>query len=163
LGPRPYAHLYWSVEAIDALLQLTVVAQVAAIVFRPLRDGIRARAFLLIAFAAAIALTALLLTLSVRPPARTVAGMLEIRGQLFTSILICSIFTIVLFFSQKLGLYFCTATWEEGGIFLPLSTSECSFICASSFIGSLHFGAMSPKKNSLRKKCEMPSCMSQTK
>lgn len=114
LGPRPYAHLYWSAEALDALLQLAVVAQVAQIVFRPLRDGIRAKRYLLIVFAVAIALIAFLLTLSVRPPSNTLVGTLEIRGQLFTSILICSIFTIVLFFSQKLGLYWRSHVMSVG-------------------------------------------------
>ena len=114
LGPRTYAHLYWSAEAIDALLQIAVVAQVAQIVFRPLQDSIRAKRIYLLLFAAAIAVTAFLLTLSVHPPASTFAGILEIRGQLFTSILICAVFTIVLFFSQKFGLYWRSHVMSVG-------------------------------------------------
>ena len=114
LDPGTYAHTYWIAEAIDAVLQLAVVVQVARIVFRPLRESIRAKRLLLTILAAAIALSAFLLTLWVHPPARTLAGIVEIRGQLFTSILICSIFTIVLFFSQKLGLYWRSHVMSVG-------------------------------------------------
>jgi hypothetical protein len=109
-----YADSYWIVEAIDALLQLAVVAQVAQIVFRPLSGTIREKRPLLSVLGFAIALIAFLLTLFVHPPARTLAGIIEIRGQLFTSILICSIFTIVLFFSQKLGLYWRSHVMSVG-------------------------------------------------
>jgi hypothetical protein len=114
LDSLAYAQTYWIVEAIDALLQLAVVAQVAQIVFRPLSGNIRQRGSLLSVLGFAIALVAFLLTLLVHPPAHTLAGIIEIRGQLFTSILICSIFTIVLFFSQKLGLYWRSHVMSVG-------------------------------------------------
>jgi hypothetical protein len=114
LDSRTYARTYWAAEAIDALLQLSVVVQVAEIVFRPLRQVIRTKRLVLIVVATTIALIAFLLTLSVHPPAHTFAGIFEIRGQLFTSILICSMFTTVLFFSQKLGLYWRSHVMSVG-------------------------------------------------
>jgi hypothetical protein len=114
LGQRTYAHLYWSAEAIDALLQLAIVAQVAWIVFRPLRDAARARWLAIALVASSMTLLAILLTFSVHPFANTPAGVVEIRGQLFTSILICSTFTVVLFFSQRLGLYWRSHVMSVG-------------------------------------------------
>ena len=114
LGQRTYARVYWSAEAIDALLQLLVVAQVAGIVFRPLRAQMREKRWLLTSAAIGISLSAFLLALAVHPSARTRAGVFEIRGQLFTSILICSVFTFVLFFSQKLGLYWRSHVMSVG-------------------------------------------------
>ena len=114
LGQLSYAHMYWSAEAIDALLQLAIVGQVAWIVFRPLRDAARARWLSISLVASAIALLAILLAFSVHPSANTPAGVFEVRGQLFTSMLICSTFTVVLFFSQRLGLYWRSHVMSVG-------------------------------------------------
>ena len=183
LGPRTYAHLYWCAEAIDALLQIAVVAQVAQIVFRPLRDGIHAKRIHLLLFAAAIAVAAFLLTLSVHPPASTLAGILEIRGQLFTSILICAVFTIVLFFSQKFGLYWRSHVMSVGYGLTAWAVVSVALDLLHSYLGREgHFLAVEhvrmlvylsilvywivalwrnepEKENVLLKNCEMLSCI----
>jgi hypothetical protein len=114
LGHQTYARVYWSAEAIDALLQLLVVAQVAAIVFRPISAGYRRPRLLLAGGAAAIATASLVMAFSVHPSTATRTGLYEIRGQLFTSLLVCIIFTVILFASQKLGLYWRSHVMSVG-------------------------------------------------
>jgi hypothetical protein len=112
---RPvYARAYWTMETADALLQLAVIAEVASIVFRPIGVGNRRRRLLLAGSTAVIIIASLVLAISVHPSAATRTGLYEIRGQLFTSLLVCIVFTIVLFASQKLGLYWRSHVMSVG-------------------------------------------------
>src|SRR6201999_1858975 len=74
----------------------------------------RRRRLSLAAFGIVTAAGAFLLTVTVHPQAPTRTGIFEIRGQLFTSILICSVFTIILFSSQRLGLYWRSHVMSVG-------------------------------------------------
>jgi hypothetical protein len=111
-SPHTYALSYWAMETADALLQLAVIAEVAGIVFRPVRGNRRAR--LLLGSIIAIVVFSFLIACSVHPSAVTRTGLYEIRGQLFTSLLVCIIFTIVQFSSQKLGLYWRSHVMSVG-------------------------------------------------
>lgn len=114
LGHQIYAYVYWSAEVIDAFLQLLVVAQVAGIVFRPISAGYRHPRLLLAGGTAAIVTASLVMAFSVHPNTATRTGLYEIRGQLFTSLLVCIVFTVILFASQKLGLYWRSHVMSVG-------------------------------------------------
>jgi hypothetical protein len=98
-----YALAYWTTDGLDALLQIGVIAEVAHIVFRPLaveRKGIRLT--LLIAVAAAVSFAVIWW---IHPISPTRAGVWEIRGDLFASLIVSGTFTVVLLISQKQGMH----------------------------------------------------------
>jgi hypothetical protein len=100
-----YFIAYWTVETIDAVLQIAVVAEVAHIVFAPIAGRTRLHSpQLLILISAAIA-GSFAMIWWIHPSTLTRAGAWEIRGELFTSLLISEMFTGVLFASQKFGLH----------------------------------------------------------
>ena len=111
---HPYAVAYWTSEFIDAVLQLAVVLQVARIVLAPLRSQPRLRSIGMSLLPVAAGVLALTLTWAVHPQALTQAGVLEIRGQLFTSILIGVVFTAVLLLSQQMGLHWSSHVMAVG-------------------------------------------------
>jgi hypothetical protein len=99
-----YAVVYWIVEGLDALLQIGVVAEVAHIVFGPGGSARKNRVW----FARLITIGALIAFAAVwwiDPTALTRAGMWEIRGDLFTSLIVSGTFTLVLLMSQRQGLH----------------------------------------------------------
>lgn len=100
-----YVIAYWSVETLDAILQLAVVAEVARIVFSPIaaRMPLHRPQFLILITAAIAGSFAIIWW--IHPSTLTPAGAWEIRGELFTSLLISEMFTGVLFASQKFGLH----------------------------------------------------------
>jgi hypothetical protein len=111
---RIYALSYWAMETCDAILQLAIIAEVAGIIFRPIRVGDKRRRRFLIGSIIAVVSLSFFLAISISPPAATRTGLYEIRGQLFTSLLVCIVFTAVLFSSQKLGLYWRSHVMSVG-------------------------------------------------
>jgi hypothetical protein len=104
VAPRSYAAAYWTVDALDVLFQIAVVAEVARIVFLPLNKPLgKSRVWL--GSLASCSLLSFVIVWLIHPVASTPTGLWEIRGDLFTSLLISGMFTIVLFMSQKLGLH----------------------------------------------------------
>lgn len=99
-----YAIAYWTVDGIDALLQIGVVAEVARIVFSPQhragRSGLRLSGLL-----TAVALVSLAIVWWIHPNSPTRAGVWEIRGDLFTSLVVSGMFTCVLLSSQRRGMH----------------------------------------------------------
>jgi hypothetical protein len=99
-----YAIAYWIVEGIDALLQIGVVAEVAHIVFRP-RDSMKKNGAWFARLTAVGALIAFAVVWWIHPASPSRAGVWEIRGDLFTSLIVSGTFTVVLLMSQKQGLH----------------------------------------------------------
>ena len=97
-----YAVGYWTVDAVDSLLQIGVIAEVAQIVFSPLARKRGFRLLPLIALAAAISFV---IVWWIHPTSQTQAGVWEIRGDLFVSLMVSEIFTVVLITSQRQGLH----------------------------------------------------------
>jgi hypothetical protein len=98
-----YAIAYWMVEGVDALLQIGVVAEVARIVFSP-RDSLGKNRLWLTSLIAA-GIVAFAIVWWIHPTSPTRAGVWEIRGDLFTSLIVSGMFTLVLLISQKLGFH----------------------------------------------------------
>jgi hypothetical protein len=99
-----YAHIYWWALIPDFALQMAVVFEIARIVLRPTGSWVRdARTQFLLAGAAGM-LVAALLAWWVSPPAKTALRALQIRGNLFTSLVICELFVLVSLTANRLGL-----------------------------------------------------------
>jgi hypothetical protein len=110
---RTYAIAYWIVDGLDALLQIAVVAEVARIVFDPHRSagrtGLRLSALL-----AAVALISFAIVWWIRPTSLTTTGVWEIRGDLFTSLVVSGTFTFVLLTSQRRGMHWRSQVMSIG-------------------------------------------------
>ncbi len=104
-GAQVYTRAYWISVALDFLLLLAVLTEIAYIVFRPAarwEEHSRAR---LMYFGLLAILLAAVLSLGVHPGDSTLAALWQIRANLFTSILTCELFTVILFASQRIGLH----------------------------------------------------------
>ena len=104
-GDRVYAFVYWTAEALDALLQIGVVIEVARIVFQPLGSPLRKSRLWLASLISCTVLISLAIVWWIHPAALTQAGVWQIRGDIFTSLVISGMFTLVLMESQRLGLH----------------------------------------------------------
>ena len=98
-----YAIAYWIGEGIDALLQIGVVLEVAHIVFR--HRALEKRGIRLVPLIAVVALIAFAIVWWIHPTSLTRAGVWEIRGDLFTSLIVSGMFTLVLLISLRLGFH----------------------------------------------------------
>jgi hypothetical protein len=97
-----YSRIYWSSLWPDFLLQLGVVLEIARIVLRPTGTWIRdARSIFVTAGLGGAALAALL-TWWISPPHGRYS-VWELRGDLFTSLVICELFVAMSFTANRLG------------------------------------------------------------
>jgi hypothetical protein len=100
---RTYAIVYWIVEGLDALLQIAVIAEVAHIVFRP--GAVANRGIRFVPLIAATAAISLPIVWWIHPTSVTRSDVWQIRGDLFTSLVVSVTFTLVLLMSQKQGFH----------------------------------------------------------
>jgi hypothetical protein len=99
-----YAHIYWWALIPDFVLQLAVAFEIARTVLRPTGTWVRdARTQFLLAGAVGVVVAALL-AWWVSPPAQTALRAWRIRGNLFTSLVICELFVVVSLTANRLGL-----------------------------------------------------------
>src|SRR4051794_19285830 len=98
-----YAVLYWIVDGLDALLQIGVIAEVAHNVFHS--DGGISRGLQLVPLIAVAALISFVIVWWIHPMAATRSDVWEIRGDLFTSLIVSVTFSSVLLTSQRQGLH----------------------------------------------------------
>ncbi len=111
---KMYAILYWSGAFIDLSLQIALVLEIAYSVLRRSGrwiEGARIRLILMGAIAPVIALA---MAWSMRPAAATRLDAWDARASLFTTILICLLFTGVMAASQQLGLGWRSHVMREG-------------------------------------------------
>jgi hypothetical protein len=99
-----YAHIYWWALIPDFALQLAVAFEIARTVLRPTGTWVHdARTQFLTAGAAGMVIAALL-AWWVSPPAQTALKAWRIRGNLFTSLVICELFVVMSLMANRLGL-----------------------------------------------------------
>src|ERR1039458_8659722 len=99
-----YARIYWSYALLDFFLQLGVIWEITRVVMRPTGSWVRdARKQFILLGAAGILLAATLPWL-VTPPAASLLDRLEVRGNLFTSLVICELIAVLTRTSKSLGL-----------------------------------------------------------
>lgn len=99
-----YARIYWTYALLDFLLQLGVIWEIARIVMRPTGTWIRDAKKQFILWGAAGILFAAALPFLVSPPATTLLGRLQMRGNLFTALVVCELIAVVTRTSKSLGL-----------------------------------------------------------
>jgi hypothetical protein len=99
-----YARIYWTYSLLDFLLQLGVIWEIARIVLRPTGTWVRDARKQFILWGAAGILLAAALPWLVTPPAATLLHRWEVRGNLFTSLVICELIAVVTRTSKSLGL-----------------------------------------------------------
>jgi hypothetical protein len=99
-----YARIYWTYALLDFLLQLGVVWEIARIVLRPTGTWVRDAKKQFILWGVAGILIAAALPFLVSPPAASLLHRLEVRGNLFTSLVACELIAVVTRTSKSLGL-----------------------------------------------------------
>jgi hypothetical protein len=102
---RLYAKIYWISVLLDFLLQLAVVFELAAIVLRPTGTWLRDARAHFWTIGTAGALLAAAVAFVVHPAARSSLDAWEVRGNLFTAMIICELFLAMLIASNRLGLH----------------------------------------------------------
>ncbi len=100
-----YSHLYWFGASIDFALQLAVVFEIAAIVLRPTGTWVHDARGTFATVGLAGILVAAVFAWGVSPPSPDIVHRVwEIRGDLFTSLVICELFVVMTFTANRLGL-----------------------------------------------------------
>ena len=99
-----YAWAYYTAILIEFVLQLGVVWEIARIVMRPTGSWVRDARKQFILWGAAGIVFAAALPWLVTPPSASVLGRLEVRGNLFASLVICELIAVVTRTSKSLGL-----------------------------------------------------------
>lgn len=99
-----YKRAYWSFVLIEFVLELGIIAEIARIVLRPTGTWVRDARKQFIFWGALGILVAAALPFLVTPPAATLLHRLEVRGDLFTSLVICELIAVVTRTSKNLGL-----------------------------------------------------------
>ena len=99
-----YARIYWTYALLDFLLQLGVIWEIARIVLRPTGTWLRDAKKQFILWGAAGILLAAALPFLVTPPAASLLHRLEVRGNLFTALVVCELIAVVTRTSKSLGL-----------------------------------------------------------
>lgn len=99
-----YAHVYWSAEAVDFVLQLGLVWEMARILLRPTGSWLRdARKQFLLWGGVGVGVAAIL-AWGVSPPGLTGKAVWEVRGSLFTSLVTCELVLVMALSATRLGL-----------------------------------------------------------
>jgi hypothetical protein len=99
-----YSHVYWIALWPDFLLQLGVVVEIARIVLRPTGTWVRDARSLFITAGLGGAAVAAILVWWITPPVHGASAAWELRGNLFTSLVICELFVVMSFTANHLGL-----------------------------------------------------------
>jgi hypothetical protein len=99
-----YRRAYWTYVLLDFLLQLAVIWEIARIVLRPTGSWVLDAKNQFILWSAVGLLFAAALPWLITPPDAGVLPRLEVRGNLFTSLLICELIAVVTRTSRSLGL-----------------------------------------------------------
>lgn len=99
-----YKRAYWTFVLIEFVLELGIIFEIARIVLRPTGTWVRDAKKQFILWSAVGILFAAALPFLVSPPAATFLQRLEVRGDLFTSLVICELIAVVTRTSRSLGL-----------------------------------------------------------
>ena len=99
-----YAVMYWSADFLDVLLQIAVVLEIARAVLKRSGRWVEGSRLSLSLMAATAPVVAFLMAWFMHPAARSSLDAWAARSSLFTTILVCLLFTAVVVASQQLGL-----------------------------------------------------------
>jgi hypothetical protein len=99
-----YWQTYYAAVLIEFVLELGVIWEIARIVMRPTGTWVRDARKQFILWGTAGILLAAALPWLVSPPSANFWGRLEVRGNLFTSLVVCELIAVVTRTSKSLGL-----------------------------------------------------------
>jgi hypothetical protein len=99
-----YRRIFWSAACIEFFLQLSVAIEIARIVLRPTGTWVRDARLQFAVVGLAGAAVAAAMVWWVSPPADSALIAWRIRGNLFTSLVICELFVAMSFTANRLGL-----------------------------------------------------------
>ena len=131
-----FVRIYWTYVLLDFLLQLGVIWEIARIVLRPTGTWVRDARKQFLLWGAAGILFAAALPWLVTPPDTTLLGQLQMRGNLFTSLVFCELIAVVTRTSKSLGL-----GWRNH--VMALGNGWTAWAVVAILVGGLHsyFGA----------------------
>ncbi len=109
-----YGIIYWTADFFDLLLQVAVVLEIARNVLRRSGRWVEGARVRLAMMGATAPVVALVMAWAMKPAAATKLDGWEARTSLFTTILICLLFTAVMAASQQLGLGWRSHVMREG-------------------------------------------------
>lgn len=133
-----YRSTYWTAFAVDFLLQVALIFEVARVVLRPTASWVRdARSTFLIGGVAG-AVIAVFLTYAVHPSAPTSIGAWGVRAFLFTSLLFCELFLAMMFAAQRLGLVWRNHVMGLGQGLTAWALVSAAVDAAHSYLGTTH-------------------------
>lgn len=99
-----YSWAYWVAAFLDIAIQLAVVWEVAHIVLRPTGTWVKDARALFVGLGVVGTLVAMGLAIALHPAASSSLNAWELRGEAFSSLLICELFVALLFASSRLAL-----------------------------------------------------------
>lgn len=102
--PRLYTVVYWGSVLLDFALQIGVVLEITGIVLRPTGTWLRDARARFLFFGLLGALLAACVAFLIHPSAPTSLDAWEVRGNLFTSMMICELFLVMMMSANRLGL-----------------------------------------------------------
>jgi hypothetical protein len=102
--PLLYPKVYWIIFAIDFLLQVALIVEVARVVFQPTGTWVHDERTGFAIAGIVGALIAAGLTFAVHPSVPKTIDAWGIRAYLFTSLIFCELFLVAMFAAQKVGL-----------------------------------------------------------
>ena len=131
-GSRPLTNfIYWIYVVLDFALQFAVVWQLARIVLRPTGTWVQDARRQFIMWAGAGVLVSIFCALSVNPPTLDLLGSLELKGNLFTSLLVLQLAIAMSFAANALGI-----GWKNH--VMAVTTGVTFWLVISSVVDALH-------------------------
>jgi hypothetical protein len=101
---RLYGWGYWAFAFLDFVFQLSLMFEIARVVLKPTGTWIHDAKWIFMTLGTIGVAAAIILALIVKPPTSNFPAQLAIRGEFFTSMLICELFLMVMIASNHLGL-----------------------------------------------------------
>lgn len=131
-----YRFGYWIAFVIDISLQVALIFEIARIVLRPTGTWVQDARSTFLIWGIVGALIALALAYAVKPSAPKSIDAWGIRAFLFTSLLFCELFVVMMFAAQRLGL-----VWKNHVMRLGQGLTAWALISAVVDTAHSYFGA----------------------
>lgn len=137
-----YSRIYWAALWPDFLLQLGVVVEIARIVLRPTGTWVRDARSLFITAGVGGAAVAAVLVWWITPPVHGASAAWELRGNLFTSLVICELFVAMSLTANHLGLGWRSHVMALGQGLTAWAAAAVVNDSLQSYFGNHHFATI---------------------
>lgn len=136
-----YSHVYWDSCLPAFALQLGVIFEIARVVLRPTGTWVRDARGLFVTTGVGGAAIAAVLTWWITPP-RWGYPAWELRGDLFTSLVICELFVAMTFTANRLGLGWRSHVMALGQGLIAWAGASMVTNALESYFGTVHFSKL---------------------